>query len=445
MEDSVVVGRGALKELERFARLPVHRGRATLQVDGSTVRGVAEFILPAEGHAVVAFRSESSKLGCDFANDLVIEGTDPLGSFRIHVPQCHVQGDAGAFTRGWSLAAPINQPVRVEYGPERPVHICKVLLNNFDYACGDAVVTDRGATRQGTRLQFEAGGRLAEFRWRPDHDELLALMHADILPSGSLTEVSFEPRDSETDDDLMQFAQDIAAICTFAVGASVGVAMLEMLDADGAAVRRVVTNPVGSRYCPREVVSDIHLPALFRETFHAYVSMRQSDLPWRKLPSYCGSLEDCPYLEQKFAAVVMALEFFMRNCLIEAGRPAKEVASLTFHELIGAAKNRLSWEVPKHYAAGDTTRLLRNAVMHGGELPTKDSAEFRLQFDKWRLFLFRRVLIRLGYSGEVVSPYQGIESSSHVADFSADHNSFEPNGAAATALTRLFRELEAKA
>lgn len=113
--------------------------------------------------------------------------------------------------------------------------------------------------------------------------------------------------------------------------------------------------------------------------------------------------------------------------------------SHTFHDLIGAARNRLSWRIPKHYTAGEATRLLRNAVMHGGELPTKDSAEFRLQFDKWRLFLLRLVLIRLGYSGEVVSPYQGVESSSRVDDFSVEHNSYEPHGPAATALTRFCR------
>ena len=64
--------------------------------------------------------------------------------------------------------------------------------------------------------------------------------------------------------------------------------------------------------------------------------------------------------------------------------------------------------------------------MHGGELPTKNSAELRLLFDKWRLFLFRRVLIRLGYAGTVVSPHKGWASSSDVGNFSEEHNSFVP-------------------
>ena len=65
---------------------------------------------------------------------------------------------------------------------------------------------------------------------------------------------------------------------------------------------------------------------------------------------------------------------------------------------------------------------LRNRV--GGELPTRDSAEFRLLFDKWRLFLFRRVLIRLRYAGKVASPDKGWTASSDVEDFTEEHNSF---------------------
>ena len=64
--------------------------------------------------------------------------------------------------------------------------------------------------------------------------------------------------------------------------------------------------------------------------------------------------------------------------------------------------------------------------MHGGEVPTKDATEFRLLFDRWRLFLFRRVLIRLGCRGKVISPHKGWASSSEVADFRQEHNSFTP-------------------
>ncbi len=39
--------------------------------------------------------------------------------------------------------------------------------------------------------------------------------------------------------------------------------------------------------------------------------------------------------------------------------------------------------------------------------PDGDSGVLRRLFDKWRLFLFRLVLIRLGYQGKIVSPHRG--------------------------------------
>jgi hypothetical protein len=46
-------------------------------------------------------------------------------------------------------------------------------------------------------------------------------------------------------------------------------------------------------------------------------------------------------------------------------------------------------------------------------------------FDKWRLFFDRRVLLRLGYSGDVSSPAGGWVSSSAVDHFSEEHNTFD--------------------
>jgi hypothetical protein len=129
----------------------------------------------------------------------------------------------------------------------------------------------------------------------------------------------------------------------------------------------------------------------------------------------------------------MALEYFMRNSLLERGQPESTVTALDFPALIGATRKHLGWDTPKHYMAKHTVRLLRNAIMHGGELPTQGSSEFRLLFDKWRLFLFRRVLIRLGYRGQVISPHKGWKSSSDVTDFSEEPNSFIPADASTVA------------
>ena len=116
----------------------------------------------------------------------------------------------------------------------------------------------------------------------------------------------------------------------------------------------------------------------------------------------------------------------MRCSRCERGQPEDAVRDLDLGDLIGAVRKDLAWDVPKHYMAKHTMRLLRNAVIHGGELPTTDGTEFRPLFDKWKLFFFRRVLMRVGYTGNVVSPHMGWASRSAVADFSEEHNLFTP-------------------
>lgn len=178
------------------------------------------------------------------------------------------------------------------------------------------------------------------------------------------------------------------------------------------------------------MVDDCDLPRLFSESFSNHRAMQRSPLAWYKLPSYCGSLEDSPYLEQKFASLMASVEFFTRTSLIEGGLDEDSATKLDFTDLIGKARRDLGWLVPKHYKSGALTRLVRNAVVHGSQAPTADNAEFRRLFDKWRLFLFRRILIRLGYRGQVRSPYKGFLDWSSVDDFSEARNSYNPEGAA---------------
>jgi len=262
-------------------------------------------------------------------------------------------------------------------------------------------------------------------------------------------EIAFDAHDGESDEVLLALAADAAALCTFAAGTGVSVAMLDLLDQEGALARRVVLQPVTARYRETEVVVDFQLSRLFSEAFAEYRRMKQAHAPWGKLASYCASLEDPPYLEQKFSSLITAVEFFIRNCLIEAGQAEDDITNLEFAKLIGAARKHLGWQIPKHYSTKETVRLVRNAVVHGSAPPTADSTELRLLFDKWKLFLFRRVLVRLGYAGRVASPHKGWASTSVVGDFSQEHNDFtpaDPNGADPwRELVRRFREQQARA
>lgn len=81
-------------------------------------------------------------------------------------------------------------------------------------------------------------------------------------------------------------------------------------------------------------------------------------------------MQDLPYLEQKFAALMMAVEFFTRNSLLESGAAPVWVESLTFGNLLGESRKRLGWELPKHYEA-DIPRMAEEdvaKVRHGHRL-----------------------------------------------------------------------------
>lgn len=441
-----------LDPYREHARVQAHRGSATFELAGETYAGSAEVLLPASGPAVVAFHSATELTTQDFGSNLVIEGGGENGPFRVECAQCYIR-NAGASAYGgfWNLISPVNGPARLQYGGLCAAHAATALLNNFDYRYGDRVATDNGGfTTIGTPLAVQAGRRKVTFTRRSEHARLLPLVRTGLLYSTSLVGIEFdldrEDRE-DTDEQELAFAVDVAALCTFATGSTVNVAMMDILDGTGGVVRRVIPQPVTSRYRQSEIVEDFHLPRLFSEAFAEYVEMKQAHSPWTKLASYCGSLQDAPFLEQKFAALIMALEFFMRNSLLERGQPPNAIARLDFSGLIGATRKHLGWDIPQHYMSKETARLLRNAVMHGDEPPLTDSAVFRRLFDKWRLFLFRRVLMRLGYTGKVTSPHKGWVSSSDVMDFAEEHNSFTPANPNEpdpwTQLVRAIREQQA--
>ena len=144
-----------LAGLENLARVPSHHGKASLQIDGATVTGQAEFILPADNNGIIGFLADSDALipGGDFATNLRIDGMHAGRAFRMECPQCFTRLPTSGLKPRLSLMTPVNGLVRVEYGVQAPVQLCTVLLNNFDYEFGDAFVDDSGVTRQATPLE----------------------------------------------------------------------------------------------------------------------------------------------------------------------------------------------------------------------------------------------------------------------------------------------------
>jgi hypothetical protein len=239
---------------------------------------------------------------------------------------------------------------------------------------------------------------------------------------------SFDACEGSSEDDLTMFAHSIASLCSVVARQHTGIPVLSFLDQEGRVVKRVLGNATESQYRRNYILRCLHaeegLPRLFLQCFDEHVKMQQSAL-WRRLPWLCAGIEDPPYLEQKCATLMSALELLIRSSLIEDGHFSTEQAQkIMFPSLISAARKKLLWDIPPHYTAGDRYRLLRNAVSHGGHLPG-EVKQVRHDFDKWALFLLRRFLLRLGFDGEVASPYQGFSSRSAVGDFSKEHNSFE--------------------
>lgn len=417
----------ALDPFHLHSRVGVHRGDASLVVDGVPICGAAEFLLPVEGSPIGALRCEKSFAGTP-ASDVQVVGMFEGRPFTLVFRMGQLHRTFAGTHQGWSLLSPKNGPVRIDYADAGPITGARFVLNNFDYEDGDPVEINGGFTRVGTPLTVQLDGGTAVFRRLGNYDAVKPLVLSGLLRSASLVEIECQISDAD-DEPLLALANDIASVCTFARGASVTVAMVELTDCTGRVARRLVPQPVESRFRDRPIVPDINIPRLFEETFSEHVRMRRSSLPWRKLAGYCGSLEDSPYLEQKLASLMAAVEFFMRTSLREDGMGEKEVKAMDLSDLIGQTRRRLAWRTPSHYTARDATRRVRNAVAHGDEMPLSDSTELRLLFDKWHLFLYRRVLMRLGYKGEIRAPRLGYYEWSDVADFTEQRNSFRTDDA----------------
>ena len=415
--------RDLLAPYRRFALVQPHQGMASFRIGNEAFSGPAEFLVPQSGQAIIALRRPENLSTQDFGRDLVVEGNGELGFFRIHCDQIYVRKPQKFPTgHSWCLISPVNGPAQIHYVTERPVRRGVALLSNFDLTYGDPVTTASGGTRIGTPLNVEVGGRSVTFRQRTDRPQLLPMVQAKLLHSACFVEMAFVVNHGESDDVFLNLLADVAAMCSFASGVRVSVAMVDLFDGEGTIVRRIVPQSITSWYRDNRVVDDFQISRLFSECFSEYTRMRETHAPWAKLADYCGFVDDAPFLEQKFASLIMAVEFLLRNILRERGESEATIVKRRLHSLIGAAREHLNLQIPKHYTAKDTVRELRNAVIHGGESTISSNAEFRHLFDKWKLFLFRIILIRLGYRGEVISPYRGWRSSSNVDDFSEEHN-----------------------
>jgi hypothetical protein len=440
------------ERLERHCKLPLHfgTGRVTSQHDAddplqqafrhwqrvsgcqtpqaSEVEFAASCLVPATGNCLIFLRNQSSvQLNRVFGEGLTITGDNADGPFKLSCPHFYVSATSPNHEDpAWAIASPVNSMVTIAYGEHRPIARVVAIINNFDFKYGNWP-TDPKTSQQGNILRVQASGRAVDFEWREDRKRLRQLLDVELLRSTALVTFSFAAWEGATQDDLTAFAHNVASLCSIVARQHTGVPVLSFIDHDGRVVKRMLGDAIESAFRKDYVLRFLHfeggLPKLFLQCFDEHVKMQQSDL-WSRLPWLCAGIEDPAYLEQKCATLMAALELLMRSSLIEGGHySAEQPEGPTFPTLIGAAKKKLGWDIPRHYTERERYRLLRNAVAHGGQLPGQVK-QVRHDFDKWSLFLLRRFLIRLGFDGEVASPHEGWTSSSPVGDFTEEHNSF---------------------
>jgi hypothetical protein len=388
----------------------------------------ATFRVPATGNCLILFRwPGESTLGRDFGKGLTVSGDGPDGPFNLTCPSYYVRAVSRAWERpGWAVAAPVNGPATVTYCEARAIATVTATINNFDFQHGNRPRAG-GAPEQRDVLRVEAAGRTVDFAWRAERSHLHRLVDAGMIASTSFATFSFSAWPGASAEELTTFAYNVASLCSYVAGQQTGVPVLSFFDAAGRVVRRTLAEVIQSKFRDDCALRMLHaedgLPRVFRQCFDEHGRMQQSAL-WRRLPFLYAAIQDPPFLEQKYATLMMAVEMFIRSSLIEGGHltPAAAEAK-TLRPLIHMARGTLRWNMPGHYTDGGRYRTTRNAVAHGERLP-HSAAQVRADFDKWKLFLLRRLFLRLGFDGQVASPHRGWASSSHVDEFSEEHNTF---------------------
>jgi hypothetical protein len=431
--------------LERHCKLPLHVGTARLGrqdqdsplEEALTQAGIVSAlqpayqfdaccIVPAAGNCLFLLRG-GVQLNRVFGENLVLTGDSPDPTFAASCPTFYVRATGRNNGLCWSVAEPVNCVATITYGSPRPISRVVAIINNFDFDYGNWPY-DEETGNTGDTLRVEAAGHYVDFDWRESRKTLRNLLDIGVMESTALVKFTFDAWDGASEADLSELAYQIASLCGVVARQQTGLPVLSFLDTDGKPVKRLLCNVVESKFRDRYILrcldSDNCLPRLFRECFEEYGRVLQSP-HWKGFPAQCAALEDSPFLEQKCATLMAALHVLLRASLIESNKyTAEEAEKILLPDLIGAVRNKLGWDIPKHYMARGLYRLLRNAVAHGGRLPAT-SKKIRHEFDKWSLFLMRRFLMRLGFTGEVASPQKGFASSSDVANFSEAHNSFE--------------------
>lgn len=387
----------------------------------------AAFLMPAAGDCLIFLQCRSDfRLSRSWGTDLTVTGTLGEDQFTLRCSEISIKTE-GEMPGGrrWAIATQVNGPAELTYGETRPVTRVQALINNFDFECGN----ESKESGECNILRVCAGGRIVDFVRRDAYEQVKTLLSIGALPQAPLSDFSFDAWENSTEAELADFAEKVAGLCGLVARQHTGIPVLSFLDQAGRPIKRLVKSPLTSPFRGGYLLPHLHLesglPKIFDQCFENYRKLMESER-WMVIDAYSKTVLDPPYLEQKCATVMAGIERLIRNSLIEAQcRTERDANALRIPKIFRAAQKQLGWQIPPHYSVDDRTKRLRNAVAHGGPLPLPPD-QVHHDLDKWWLFLMRRVLMHLGFTGSVRSPNikAGRWQMSQVNDFSEDHNSF---------------------
>jgi hypothetical protein len=401
--------------LEEFNLLSSHRGKGKIGGGGEelecelSVRANGDCVILATGGSPIAYPWGRGFFSFEMVGESA-EGSFQASSSYISIRQINNEP-------AWALLAPVNGPLKINYAQGRS-HLLEAEVLNLDIRMSE------GDSRGDWSLEAATKDAFLKFRPTLQADQLLILTRIGSIDSPCLSKFSFHIPGTWNDDEAIAWAVDVSFFCSFVAGVQVGIPLITFYDTDGKPLKRLLRQPIVGKFRkPSRIIPPDSIPQFFSECFAAHINMKETNQAWSKLASYCSSIEDSIFLEQKLVSLLTALEYFLVTSLIEKGQAAEKVTEADLPGLVGQFRRVTQIPIPKEYSEDDI-RLLRNALIHPGEKTMKPS---RADLDRWRLFLFRLVLMRLGYTGDVFSPAVDILSRSKVNDFRKECNTFPAN------------------
>ena len=381
-------------------------------------------VVPASGPCVIFLACpREMPLSRNFGTGLAIRGHSAEGAFILDCPEFYVH-DVSKSTEipGWAILQPVNQTMKISYGSSCNFTKVRATLNNFDYEYGN-VPDDFSHANKNQILRVKAGDRDVDFVRRSEYAQLRRMLDGGMLTSTSLVEICFHARPGEAEEELLTFAFQVSGMCNLVAMQHTGPNVVSLFDSEDQVTKRLVGNPVESEFRRSSILGSLHieLPQFFCECFSNFIGLNNNS-SWGAFNTLIASLEDPPYLEQKLMSLFAAVEGFVKFSLLEDGMLEKDLPT-DLNTCIGAAKSRLGWDVPKHYKVNNKIRPMRNGLMHEFKL-NSSPADSVMVFQKWRVFLMRRLLHRLGYTGRIDSASAGVRVASEIGDFSEEANSF---------------------